>query len=170
MSSSCWDPSFQHPKRFHIIQKVLLSCFEVKRPWEKRCGSIHKYSVPKNELIFCPDHWGGLFGPKLCEPSTYVILFWCASKKSRFQTFTQLTPSAKLPCIHRIYMVLVTYLHRLCMVLANQTYERCRILDHCPKVVHLKCVNVCECVCACVCVRVSLSVRVCVRVHVQEWC
>jgi len=67
-------------------------------------------------------------------------------------------------------MVLVTYLHRLCMVLANQTYERCRILDHCPKVVHLKCVNVCECVCACVCVRVSLSVRVCVRVHVQEWC
>jgi hypothetical protein len=64
---------FQRSKRFLIIKEVLLSCFEVKRDW------------------------GGPFGPKLCEPSTWVILLWCASKKSHFQTFTQLTPSAKLP-------------------------------------------------------------------------
>jgi hypothetical protein len=49
--------------------------------------------VPKK---LCPDHWGGPIGPKLCEPSTYVILFWCASKKSHFQTFTQLNPSGRI--------------------------------------------------------------------------
>ena len=69
-----------------------------KRPWVERGGSLRKYSVPKNELLCCPDHWGGPFGPKLCEPFTYVILIWCASKKSHFQTFTQLTPSGVMDC------------------------------------------------------------------------
>ena len=29
--------------------------------------------MPKFELYFCPDHWGGPFGgPKLHEPSSYI--------------------------------------------------------------------------------------------------
>jgi hypothetical protein len=29
--------------------------------------------VPKFELRFCPGHWGGPFGSKLHEPSSYII-------------------------------------------------------------------------------------------------
>ena len=29
-------------------------------------------SVPKIEVYFCPDHWGGPFGPKPHEPSSYI--------------------------------------------------------------------------------------------------
>jgi hypothetical protein len=38
--------------------------------------------VPKN--VFCPDHWGGLFGPKLCEPSTYVNFIMVCIEKVTF--------------------------------------------------------------------------------------
>jgi len=33
---------FQHPKRFLVIKERLLSCFEVKRPWVERGGSLRK--------------------------------------------------------------------------------------------------------------------------------
>ena len=52
--------------------------------------------MPKFELDFCPDHWGGPFGPKHHEPSSYIIITWFESKKSHFRTFAPLTPSAKI--------------------------------------------------------------------------
>ena len=38
-----------------------------------RGGLLCGNSVPKFELDFCPDHWGGPFDPKLHEPSSYII-------------------------------------------------------------------------------------------------
>jgi len=58
-----------------------------KRPWVERGGSLHKYSVPKNKLIFCPDHWGGPFRPKLCGPSTYLMLYYGVQEAARSTTF-----------------------------------------------------------------------------------
>ena len=58
------------------IKEVLLSCFEVKRGPGKSVVAQYiniQYSVPKNELIFCSDHWGGPFGFRLHETSSYVI-------------------------------------------------------------------------------------------------
>jgi len=52
--------------------------------------------VPKFELDFCQDHWGGPIDPKLCGPSSYVNQTWFASKKHISRTFAQLTPSANL--------------------------------------------------------------------------
>jgi len=51
--------------------------------------------VPKNELVFCPDHWGDLFGPKLCEPSRHVIWLWCALKNHISRHLLSLTPLTK---------------------------------------------------------------------------
>jgi len=53
----------------------------------------------QNLLYFCPDHWGGPFGPRLHEPSSYIIQTEFASNKSHFRTFAQLTPSAKIVLI-----------------------------------------------------------------------
>ena len=67
--------------------------WDEKRPCLGRGGLLCGNSVPKFELYFCPDHRGGPFGPKLHEPSSYIIQTWFASKKSHFRTFAQLTPS-----------------------------------------------------------------------------
>jgi len=36
-------------------------------------GVACNVKMPKFELDFCPDHWGGPFDPKLHEPSSYII-------------------------------------------------------------------------------------------------
>ena len=47
--------------------------WDKKRPWLGRGGLECGNPVPEIELYFCPDHWGGPFGPKLHEPSSYII-------------------------------------------------------------------------------------------------
>jgi hypothetical protein len=47
--------------------------WDEKRPWLGRGGLLCGNSVLKCELEFCPDHWGGPFGPKFHEPSSYII-------------------------------------------------------------------------------------------------
>jgi len=74
--------------------------WDEKRPWLGRGGLKCGNSVPKFELDFCPDHWGGPFGPKPHEPSSYIIQTWFASKKSHFRTSALLTPSARVNILH----------------------------------------------------------------------
>ena len=47
--------------------------WDEKRSCLGRGGLLCGNSVPKFELNFCPDHWSGPFGPKLHEPSSYII-------------------------------------------------------------------------------------------------
>jgi hypothetical protein len=98
-----------------------------KRPWVERGGSIRKYPVPKNELIFCPDHWGGPFGPKFCEHLVMLFDDGVHLKKSHFQTFTQLNPSAKRP-----YMRWMS-IHGSSLHIHASTFRLC-LLAHTPKI------------------------------------
>ena len=90
--------AFQNPGWFGIIKEVLLSfkTQDEKRSCLGRGGLKCGNSVPKFELDFCPDHWGGPFGPKLNEPSSYIIQPWFLSKKSHSRTFAPWTSSAGL--------------------------------------------------------------------------
>ena len=47
--------------------------WDEKRSCLGRGGLLCGNSVPKLVLDFCPDHWGGPFGPKLYKPSSYII-------------------------------------------------------------------------------------------------
>ena len=66
--------TFQTLERFGIIKKVLLSCFGMKRgpDWdvvacyvETQCQNLNWISVQTTGVV--------LFGPKLHEPSSYII-------------------------------------------------------------------------------------------------
>jgi len=67
-----------------------------KKLWSGCGGSIHENSMPNFELRLCPGHWGSLFDPKLCKPSSYVISTWFALVIHMSNTFAQLTPSGNL--------------------------------------------------------------------------
>jgi len=88
-------------------KKLLLPCFE-KRPWVECGGSKHKYSVPKFELDFCPDHWGSPFGLKLHETVSYVIKQDLHRERNIFRTFAPSTTSV-IPLYYPIGAYCVTF-------------------------------------------------------------
>ena len=98
--------------------------WEEKRSYLGRGGLLCENSVPKFVLDFCPVHWGGPFGPKLHEPSSYIIQTWFVSKKSHFRTFAPLTPSGIFtwwfPCQN--YRVCTVYIHIYNICGAGQLY------------------------------------------------
>ena len=78
------------------VKGTLVVFWGEKNPWLGCYGPKRDISMPRFELRFCPGHWGGLFCPILCEPSSYIVWTWFASKKSHSRTFAQMTPSASL--------------------------------------------------------------------------
>jgi len=48
--------------------------WDEKRSWLGRGGLWCGYSVPRFELDFCPDHWGGPFGPKLHDMNHHLVV------------------------------------------------------------------------------------------------
>jgi hypothetical protein len=65
--------------------------WDKKRPWLGRGGLECGNPVPEIELYFCPDHWGGPFGPKYHEPYSY-IKHDLYKKKVRFQDICSVDP------------------------------------------------------------------------------
>ena len=63
--------------------------------WKRREKStlvvVLNPKMPKFELDFCPDHWGGPFGPKLHEPSIISFKHYCI-KKVTFQDICSVAP------------------------------------------------------------------------------
>ena len=82
---------FSNPRMIWYHKRSPLVLFwDEKRPWLGRGGLWCGNSVPKFELYFCPDHWGGPFGPNFINH--LITSFKYLHKKVTFQDICSVDP------------------------------------------------------------------------------